>query len=265
MDAAVTDTAGEILEQSGQTPPTTLPVQPSGLPGQPGGLTSRRSRRSGHPARDARLCRIRGFQGATRAAAPSPGVVDRGDVICIKSASFTCNPCHRSSQAAVPVSTLEKGFQVDRAARHHGHRPEKRAWGARWPCRVSRDRRHHGRHAHHPRLGAGTVPGQPQSEALRVRLVWGHKWPLISFLLRSELSREFEGRRHAGPRQALHRRRVGRTGMPRQDRRRRLDDRGRHGSRPRRDRYRRGAGGQGGAAEPSTVGRGLRPRNGPGT
>ncbi len=37
-------------------------------------------------------------------------MVDRGDVICIKSSYYTCNPCHRWS-AAVPVSALEKGFK----------------------------------------------------------------------------------------------------------------------------------------------------------
>ena len=41
---------------------------------------------------------------------PFPGVVDRGDSVCIKSPYYTCNPCHRWS-AAVPVRSLDKAFK----------------------------------------------------------------------------------------------------------------------------------------------------------
>jgi hypothetical protein len=110
MDAAVTDTAGEILEQPGQTPPTPLPVQPPGLPGQPGvshlGAPAGRATQPGTPVYAEYGASTGGYTGG----GPFPGVVDRGDVICIKSSYYTCNPCHRWS-AAVPVSALEKAFK----------------------------------------------------------------------------------------------------------------------------------------------------------
>jgi hypothetical protein len=110
MDAAVTDTAGEILEQPGQTPPTPVPVQPPGPPGQPGvshlGAPGGRSTQPGTPVYAEYGASTGGYTGG----GPFPGVVDLGDVVCIKSSYYTCNPCHRWS-AAVPVSALEKAFK----------------------------------------------------------------------------------------------------------------------------------------------------------
>ncbi|HLN04758.1 MAG TPA: SpoIID/LytB domain-containing protein [Acidimicrobiales bacterium] len=38
-----------------------------------------------------------------------PAVVDRGDTVCIKSSYYTCNPCHKWV-AAVPVSSVEQAY-----------------------------------------------------------------------------------------------------------------------------------------------------------
>jgi hypothetical protein len=114
VDAAVADTVGEILVQPGKAPPPP-PVQPPGLPGQPGvppGLTALgghvgQSNQPGTPVYAEYSASTGGFTGG----GPFPGVVDRGDAICIKSSYYTCNPCHKWS-AAVPVSAIEKAFSA---------------------------------------------------------------------------------------------------------------------------------------------------------
>ena len=84
LDAAVTDTAGQILEQSG-TP---------GTPGAPGTPV---------------FAEYSASSGGYTVNGQFPGVVDRGDVVCIKSGYYTCNPCHKW-WASVPVRSVEKTF-----------------------------------------------------------------------------------------------------------------------------------------------------------
>lgn len=78
LNAAVTDTAGQILEQPG-TPGTPVFAEYSASSG--------------------------GYTGSGQ----FRGVVDRGDVVCIKSGYYTCNPCHKW-WASVPVRSVEKTF-----------------------------------------------------------------------------------------------------------------------------------------------------------
>ena len=105
MDLAVSDTAGEILEQPGVPPAPATPAAQGSLevrtvlPGQPG-------EDAGVPV----LAQYSASTGGRTVGGPFPGVVDRGDSVCIKSPYYTCNPCHRWS-AAVPVSALEKKFK----------------------------------------------------------------------------------------------------------------------------------------------------------
>ncbi|MGA3216965.1 MAG: SpoIID/LytB domain-containing protein [Acidimicrobiales bacterium] len=90
LDAAVADTAGEILEQPGST----VLVGPTGqvADGEAPVLADYSASTGGYTG-----------------GGPFPGVVDRGDAVCIKSDFYTCNPCHKW-QAVVPVRAIEKQF-----------------------------------------------------------------------------------------------------------------------------------------------------------
>jgi hypothetical protein len=93
LNAAVADTAGQILEQP-VTPVTT------GMPAMP--VTP------GTPAMPV-LAEYSASSGGYTVSGQFPGVVDRGDSVCIKSRYYTCNPCHKW-WASVPVSAVEKAF-----------------------------------------------------------------------------------------------------------------------------------------------------------
>jgi hypothetical protein len=105
LDAAVADTAGQILEQpelapaSGDARVTGEIVQPA--PGGPDGPTQ-----SGVPV----LAEYSASTGGYTGGGPFPQVVDRGDAVCIKSHYYSCNPCHKWL-ATVPVSALEDAFK----------------------------------------------------------------------------------------------------------------------------------------------------------
>ena len=79
LDAAVADTAGQILEQPAQPEVPVLADYSASTGGYTGG-------------------------------GPFPGVVDSGDAICIKSGYYTCNPCHKWL-ALVPVHAVEKAYE----------------------------------------------------------------------------------------------------------------------------------------------------------
>jgi len=96
LNEAVADTAGQILEQP-VTPVTT------GMPGMPGSRVT-----PGTPATPV-LAEYSASSGGYTVSGPFPGVVDRGDSVCIKSRYYTCNPCHKW-WASVPVSAVEKAF-----------------------------------------------------------------------------------------------------------------------------------------------------------
>ncbi len=87
LDAAVTDTAGQILEQPG-TPVTT---ETAGTPATPV------------------FAEYSASSGGYTVSGLFPGVVDRGDSVCIKSHYYSCNPCHKW-WASVPLSAVEKAF-----------------------------------------------------------------------------------------------------------------------------------------------------------
>ncbi len=74
-NAAVADTAGQILERNG------MPV----------------------------LAQYSASTGGYSYSGQFPAVPDSGDSVCIKSSFYTCNPCHRWS-ASVPVGTVERAF-----------------------------------------------------------------------------------------------------------------------------------------------------------
>jgi hypothetical protein len=105
LDAAVTDTAGQILEQpeagalTGDAGRTVENVQPA--PGGPAGPTQ-----PGVPILAGYSASTGGYTGG----GPFPQVVDLGDVVCIKSHYYSCNPCHKWL-ATVPVSAIEGLFK----------------------------------------------------------------------------------------------------------------------------------------------------------
>ena len=80
-NAAVADTAGEILEEPGE----------ASQPGDP--VFAQYSASSGGYSHGGQF----------------PAVIDRGDVVCLKSSYYTCNPCHKWV-ASVPVSAIENAF-----------------------------------------------------------------------------------------------------------------------------------------------------------
>ena len=90
LNAAATDTAGQILEQPGTPGAPGAPVTP-GAPGTPV------------------FAEYFASSGGYTVSGRFPSVVDRGDVVCIKSGYYTCNPCHKW-WAAVPVRSVEKTF-----------------------------------------------------------------------------------------------------------------------------------------------------------
>ena len=96
LDAAVSDTAGQILEQPG-TPET--PETP-GTPGTPVTPVT-----PGTPV----FAEYSASSGGYTLGGQFPSVVDRGDSVCIKSSYYTCNPCHKW-WASVPVSAVERAF-----------------------------------------------------------------------------------------------------------------------------------------------------------
>ena len=75
-DAAVADTAAQILEQQGE------PV----------------------------LTEYSASTGGYSDGGQFPAVADSGDAVCVKSSYYTCNPCHRWL-ASVPVGAIEKAFR----------------------------------------------------------------------------------------------------------------------------------------------------------
>ncbi len=93
LNAAVRDTAGEILEQPG-------------TPGTPGTLVTPVT--PGAPETPV-FAEYYASSGGYTVNGEFPSVVDRGDVVCIKSSYYTCNLCHRWL-ASVPVSAVEKAF-----------------------------------------------------------------------------------------------------------------------------------------------------------
>jgi hypothetical protein len=93
LNAAVNDTTGQILEQPG------IPAR-AGLPGMPG--------TPGTPPTPV-MAQYSASTGGYSGTGQFPAVVDRGDVVCIKSSYYTCNPCHKWL-AAVPVRAIEKAF-----------------------------------------------------------------------------------------------------------------------------------------------------------
>ena len=96
LDAAVGDTIGQILEQPGQT------LAEAGQLGQ--------STETGTSQDVPVLAEYSASTGGYSGGGPFPGVVDRGDSVCIKSSFYTCNPCHKW-RAVVPVRELEKQFK----------------------------------------------------------------------------------------------------------------------------------------------------------
>jgi hypothetical protein len=99
LNAAVRDTAGEILEEpeTSGTPSTS---------GTPGSLVVPAT--PGIPETPV-FTEYSASSGGYTASGEFPGVVDDGDAVCIKSHFYTCNPCHRWL-AKVPVSAVEKVF-----------------------------------------------------------------------------------------------------------------------------------------------------------
>ena len=99
-NAAESDTAGEILEQPAAT---SVPGASGGIPGTfavpatPGTAWSPVS------------AEYSASSGGYTASGEFPGVVDRGDAVCIKSRFYSCNPCHKW-WASIPVSAIEKAF-----------------------------------------------------------------------------------------------------------------------------------------------------------
>ena len=98
LNEAVADTAGQILEQARHDPA--------------GDRHARHARLTlvtpGTPATPV-LAEYSASSGGYTVSGPFPGVVDRGDSVCIKSRYYTCNPCHKW-WASVPVSAVEKAF-----------------------------------------------------------------------------------------------------------------------------------------------------------
>ena len=99
LNAAVADTAGQILEQPAQPTQASPPGQPA-LPGQPA-----QPAQSATPVSAEYSASTGGYTGGGQ----FPDVVDLGDAICIKSSYYTCNPCHQWL-ASVPVRAVEKAF-----------------------------------------------------------------------------------------------------------------------------------------------------------
>jgi len=101
-NAAESDTAGEILEQPAAT---SVPGASGGIPGTfavpatPGTAWSPVS------------AEYSASSGGYTASGEFPGVVDRGDAVCIKSRFYSCNPCHKW-WASIPVSAIEKAFPL---------------------------------------------------------------------------------------------------------------------------------------------------------
>ncbi len=81
FDSAVRDTAGQILDVPGTAG---APVEPV-------------------------FAEYTASTGGYTVSGQFPGVVDRGDAVCIKSRYYTCNPCHKW-WASVPVAAFEKAF-----------------------------------------------------------------------------------------------------------------------------------------------------------
>jgi len=116
MDTAVADTVGEILEQPAQAGEPGVPVTPgasSGLAGPAQAVRSGGTAQPGQPGQDDGVPVFAEYSASTggrTVGGPFPGVVDRGDSVCIKSSYYTCNPCHRW-RASVPVRSVEKAFK----------------------------------------------------------------------------------------------------------------------------------------------------------
>ena len=99
LNAAVTDTAGQILEQPGTTS-TTSTTSTTGTTG-----TTSTTSTPGTPV----FADYSASSGGYTVSGQFPSVVDRGDSVCIKSSYYTCNPCHKW-MASVPASAIEKAF-----------------------------------------------------------------------------------------------------------------------------------------------------------
>ncbi|MGO9582392.1 MAG: SpoIID/LytB domain-containing protein [Acidimicrobiales bacterium] len=109
LDAAVADTAGQILEQPAQA----QPAQPAqAQPAQPAQAAQPVQPQPAQPAQSEVpvLADYSASTGGYTGGGPFPGVVDSGDAICIKSSYYTCNPCHKWL-ALVPVHAVERTFE----------------------------------------------------------------------------------------------------------------------------------------------------------
>ena len=97
LDAAVGDTIGQILEQPGQT---------LAEAGQLGQSTETGTSQDVPVLAEYSLASTGGYSGG----GPFPGVVDRGDSVCIRAASTPAIHA-TSARAVVPVRELEKQFK----------------------------------------------------------------------------------------------------------------------------------------------------------